>query len=71
MSVLATLALAAEEGSHHVIELPIPAFMYAVIVFVIFTALAVVTFAFRDVANRHAAKAEAFAREHGNSAHGH
>lgn len=67
MSVLATLALAAEEGGHVLKELPMPAIMYGVIVFSLFLVLAAVTFSFRDVANRHSAKAEAFAREHGTA----
>lgn len=67
MSLLATLAVAAEEGHHIVNELPFPAILFGVIVFAIFTVLAVVTFSFRDVANRHAAKAEAYAREHGGA----
>lgn len=66
MSVLATIAAAAE-GAHVVNELPIPAPVYGVIVLALLTALAVVTFSFRDVANRHAAKAEAYAREHGST----
>jgi len=65
MSVLATAVLAAEEGGHVVNQLPFPAPVFGVIVFAFFTVLAGVTFAFRDVANRHAEKAEAFAREHG------
>ncbi|QIM16434.1 hypothetical protein G7067_08390 [Leucobacter insecticola] len=65
MSLLATIAVAAEEGQHIVNELPFPAPVFGVAAFVVFTALAIVTFSFRDVANRHAAKAEAYAREHG------
>ncbi|MBL3687184.1 hypothetical protein D3248_09535 [Leucobacter zeae] len=67
MSLLATLAVAAEEG-HELVELPIPAIAYGLIVFGIFVALAIVTFSFRDVANRHAEKAAAYAREHGADA---
>lgn len=65
MSLLTTIVVAAEEGHHVVNELPMPAILYGVIAFVTFTALAGVVFSFRDVANRHAAKAEAYAREHG------
>jgi len=66
MSVLANAVLAAEEGGHHVVnELWFPAPLFGVIVLVLFVAMAVVTFAFRDVANRHAEKAAAYAREHG------
>ncbi|QBE49972.1 hypothetical protein [Leucobacter triazinivorans] len=68
MSLLATIAVAAEEGHHVVNELPFPAPLFGVITFVAFTALAIVTFSFRDVSNRHAAKAEAYAREHGADA---
>ncbi|MHA3684463.1 hypothetical protein ACXR2T_00130 [Leucobacter sp. HY1910] len=42
-----------------------PAIMYGVIVFSLFLVIAAVTFSFRDVANRHSAKAEAYARDHG------
>ena len=69
MSVLATIALAAEEGHHVVNELWFPAFLFGVIMLAIFVALAAITFSFRDVANRHSEKAEAYAREHGNSQH--
>ncbi|UBH06201.1 hypothetical protein K8P10_001712 [Leucobacter sp. Psy1] len=67
MSFLATIAVAAEGGHHVVNELPFPAPLFGVIAFVGFTALAAVTFSFRDVANRHAEKAEAYAREHGDA----
>ena len=67
MSLLATIAVAAEGGHHVVNELPFPAPLFGVIAFVGFTALAAVTFSFRDVANRHAEKAAAYAREHGDA----
>jgi hypothetical protein len=68
MSVLATVAVAAEEG-HVLNELLMPAPLFGVGALVVFTALALVTFSFRDVANRHAEKAEAYAREHGAAQH--
>ncbi len=68
MSDFATIAVAAEEA-HHLNELWMPAPLFGVVMFVLFTALAVVTFSFRDVANRHAEKAEAYAREHGAQQH--
>jgi len=71
MSLLATIAVAAEEGHHVVNELPFPPIVFALIVFGLFAVFAIVTFAFRDVANRHAAKAEAYAREHGGAGHPH
>ena len=67
MSLAATIAAASEGAGHVVNELPIPAFFYGAIVFVIFVVCAAVTFSFRDVANRHAEKAAAYAREHGES----
>lgn len=67
MSLLATVAAAAEGGHHIVNELPFPAPLFGVIALVVFTALAAITFSFRDVAHRHAEKAEAYAREHGDA----
>lgn len=67
MSFAATIAAASEGASHVVNELPIPAPFYGVIVLSIFIVLGAVTFTYRDVANRHAAKAAAYAREHGET----
>lgn len=64
MSLVATIAAASEGASHVVNELPIPTYAYGIIAFVLFVALAAVTFSFRDVANRHAEKAAEYAREH-------
>lgn len=69
MSILATIALASEEGHHIVNELLFPAPVFGAITLTIMIALALVTFSFRDVANRHSEKAEAYAREHGNNQH--
>lgn len=71
MSVLATALVAAEEGGHVVHELPMPPIAYGIVVFAIFVVFSVITFSFRNVANRHAEKAEAYAREHGEDAHQH
>ena len=46
-----------------------PAPLFGVVMFAFFVACAAVTFSFRDVANRHAEKAEAYAREHGAQQH--
>lgn len=51
-------------------ELPIPTFMYGVIALIVFFALGAVTYSYRDVANRHRAKAEAYAARHGGEQHG-
>ncbi|MBK0419146.1 hypothetical protein JD276_08880 [Leucobacter sp. CSA1] len=69
MSLLATITAAAEGGHHIVNELPFPAPLFGAIALTVFVALAAVTFSFRDVANRHAEKAEAYAREHGDAQH--
>ena len=46
-------------------ELPMEPFMYGVVALVVFFALGAVTYSYRDVANRHRAKAEAYAARHG------
>lgn len=69
MSVLATIAAASEEG-HHVNDLWIPAPMFGVIMLVFLGLFVVVTWSFRDVANRHSEKAEQWAKENG-AEHGH
>ena len=51
-------------------ELPMESFMYGVIALVVFFALGAVTYSYRDVANRHRRKAEAWAARHGGEQHG-
>lgn len=70
MSVLATIALAAEHAHEAHNALPFPPIVFGVVAFVLLTALAIVTWGFRDVANRHSEKAEAYAREHGGKGAG-
>ncbi|PPL20592.1 hypothetical protein [Microterricola pindariensis] len=53
----------------HAVDLPIPPIMYGVIALVVFAAFGFVTWSFRDVANRHKAKGDAYAAAHGG-AHG-
>ncbi|MBT1017716.1 hypothetical protein KJY77_00965 [Canibacter sp. lx-72] len=55
-------------GANVVKELPFPAIVFGVIAFVFLSALALVTYSFRDVANRHAEKAEAYKRKFGGQA---
>jgi len=50
-------------------ELPIEPFFYGLIAFTILLALSFVTLSYRDVANRHRAKAEAYAARHGGDEH--
>ncbi|NBQ93155.1 MAG: hypothetical protein EBU06_04295 [Micrococcales bacterium] len=45
-----TLMRMTEEGG---VELPFPAFFFGLIAFTIFTLLVIVTWSYRDVANRH------------------
>jgi hypothetical protein len=44
--------------------------MYGLIAIIVFAALAFVAASYRDVANRHRAKAEAYAARHGGGEHG-
>lgn len=55
------------EAEHTVVELPLPLLTYPAVAFVLFAALAGVLWSYRDVANRHSAKAEAYARAHGGA----
>lgn len=49
------------------VQLPMPTWAYGVVPLVIFVALAVVVWSFRDVANRHQAKADAYAASRGGA----
>ncbi|MDF2492407.1 MAG: hypothetical protein K0R60_262 [Microbacterium sp.] len=63
MSLAMTLALVAEEAEHHG-NVALETVGYGVIAFIGFTALALVTLSYRNVANRHAHKAHAYAEKH-------
>lgn len=54
----------------HARELPVESWVYGLVALVVFAALAFVTASYRDVANRHRAKAEAYAARHGGGEHG-
>lgn len=56
--------------SVHARELPMDTWVYGLIALIIFGLLAFVTASYRDVANRHRAKAEAYAARHGGEQHG-
>jgi len=58
-----TAVLAEAEHS----QLPVPTWVYGLVALVIFAALAFVLWSFRDVANRHSAKANAYAAAHGGA----
>ncbi|TFB46577.1 hypothetical protein [Cryobacterium tagatosivorans] len=47
--------------------LPMPTLMYGAIALVVFFALGFVVWTYRDVANRHQAKADAYAAAHGGA----
>lgn len=68
MSVTTLVSVVASGGEHGNVMLE--TFPAAIIAAVIFFALAMVTYSYKNVANRHAAKAEKFARENGADGHG-
>jgi len=61
-AVLAETIVLAEAGH---VELPLPLLAYPAVALVLFLTLAGVLWSYRDVANRHSAKADAYARAHG------
>ncbi len=64
MSVVTLLA-----ASEAQVALPVPAFIFGLVGIVVFAALAIVTFSYRDVAHRHSQKTSGAApSQHG---HGH
>ncbi|MGP3536561.1 hypothetical protein ACTU3I_17340 [Microbacterium sp. RD1] len=74
MTTAATLiALAAEEAEHHG-NVALETVWYGIVALVVFAGLGLVTLSYRNVANRHAHKAEAYARTHPaptHEGHGH
>ena len=73
MTIATIVALAAETEHHGNVALE--TVWYGIVAICIFGALAVVTLSYRNVANRHSHKAEAYARAHANDVqhvgHGH
>lgn len=67
MTITTLVQAVASEGEHGNVMLE--TFPAGLIAAGIFFALAMVTLSYKNVANRHAAKAEQFAREHGHDAH--
>lgn len=69
---LATLITFAAEAEHNV---QAQTFIFGAIAFVLFMCLGLVVFSYRNVANRHSAKAEAYAKSHAaqlqQTGHGH
>jgi hypothetical protein len=74
MTFATLVAFAAEESEHHG-SVALETVGYGIVALVAFAALALVTLSYRNVANRHAHKAEAYARAHADDlpqpGHGH
>ncbi|TQK19693.1 hypothetical protein FBY40_2202 [Microbacterium sp. SLBN-154] len=75
MTTFATLvSLAAEEAESHG-NVALETVWYGIVAIIVFAALALVTASYRNVANRHAHKAEAYSQAHANdivkAGHGH
>jgi heme/copper-type cytochrome/quinol oxidase subunit 2 len=74
MTLATIIALAAEEAEHHG-NVALETVWYGIVAIVVFAALALVTASYRNVANRHAHKAEAYAKAHADdlqrAGHGH
>ncbi|MFK4835215.1 hypothetical protein ACI3KY_05740 [Microbacterium sp. ZW T2_14] len=74
MTLATIIALAAEESEHHG-NVALETVGYGLTAIVVFAALALVTLSYRNVANRHAHKADAYAKAHANdvqrAGHGH
>jgi heme/copper-type cytochrome/quinol oxidase subunit 2 len=74
MTLATIIALAAEEAEHHG-NVALETVWYGIVEIIVFAALALVTLSYRNVANRHSHKAEAYARAHADdlqrAGHGH
>ena len=64
MPLAAFLAQAAAETGEHHGNVALETVIFGIIAFAVFCILALVTFTYRDVANRHAGKAQAYAKAH-------
>ena len=69
MNLVAQIAMAAAETEHHG-NVAMETIIFGVIAAGLFALLALVTFSYRNVANRHSAKADAWAEKHGKDGHG-
>jgi len=74
MTLATIIALAAQETEHHG-NVAAETVVYGIVALVVFGLLALVTLSYRNVANRHSQKAEAYAKAHANDVqhvgHGH
>ncbi|MFJ6679524.1 hypothetical protein ACIQLK_10440 [Microbacterium sp. NPDC091382] len=73
MNFATTIVLAAAETEHHGGNVMGTTFGYGIVAFVLFLLLALVSLSYRNVANRHAHKAEAYAAKNPvqQAGHGH
>lgn len=69
MNLIAQVAMAAAAESEHHGNVALDTLVYGAIAAIAFTALALVTLSYRHVANRHSAKADAWAAQHGKDGH--
>ena len=69
MNLIAQVAMAAAATEHHG-NVALATVIFGVIAAIIFAFLGLVTLSYRNVANRHSAKAEAWAAKHGKDGHG-
>ena len=74
MTFATIIALAAEETEHHG-NVALETVGYGIVALVVFAGLALVTLSYRNVANHHSRKADAYAQAHANdvqrAGHGH
>ncbi len=68
MNLVAQIAMAAAETEHHG-NVAGETLIFGVIAAIVFAFLALVTLSYKNVANRHSAKAEAWAAKHGKDGH--
>ena len=68
MNLVAQIARAAAETEHHG-NVALETVIFGAIAAVVFAFLGLVTFSYKNVANRHSAKAEAWAAQHGKDGH--
>lgn len=75
MSFVSAVAVLAAEGGNHQLEAMGQTFWVGLVCLAVFALLGFVTFSFRNVANRHSAKAQAYAKAHqaelSEQGHGH
>ena len=69
MTIASLVALAAAESESHG-NVALETIGYGIVAMVVFAALALVTLSYRNVANRHANKAAAYAQTHVNDTQG-